>query len=134
MGFEIHGIDKTIRKFDRFKDVLPDRGQEAAEEYSEIVFDVSQILVPRDTGALADSGRTGVSDDTGSRRAAYVHYGNSSTDRVGVFYAAAVHERFDHYHAPPTQAKYVEQPLFAQVGQYRRLLDHYVTVAKNGSF
>lgn len=68
------------------------------------IFDKSQYYVPVKTQALKDSGF--IEAEVTSRGArAVVAYGKGGEPAYGVF----VHEMVDNYHAPPTQAKFLEQ-------------------------
>lgn len=134
MGIRWRGIPQAVAKIERFKEAIPDRAQDAAEDYVDLVKAQADVLVPKSTGALLGTGHTGIKSGAGTTRSAFVHYGDSSTDRVGVFYAAAVHERFSHRHAAPTQAKYVEQPLYETIPAGTRILAGYMWVAKRESF
>jgi hypothetical protein len=78
----------------------------AIYEEANVIFAKSQVLVPVDTGALRGSG--GVSAIQGSGQGMYVDifYGGPAAS-----YALYVHEIIGNYHKPPTQAKYLEQPV-----------------------
>lgn len=73
----------------------------------EEVFNESQVLVPRDTGALAASGRVVGPNVSAGGVEWYITYGND--DQVD--YAIYVHEILDNWHPAPTQAKFLEQPM-----------------------
>jgi hypothetical protein len=79
------------------------------ELYSEAneAFNKSQDLVPVDTGRLKSSGRVEMPVVTGNNVVVQIAYGTE--------YALPVHENLEAYHASPTQAKYLEQPVLAQI-------------------
>lgn len=85
---------------------------------AQTVFIETQVKVPKDTGALLASGNLST-NHRGSVFEWIIKYGNSNVDRIGVFYAAAVHER-PATHAAPTGTKYVEGPLMRSVAGWRR--------------
>lgn len=82
------------------------------------VFADTQREVPKDTGALAASGR--MDENTGGSVFTWnIQYGNSNVDRIGVYYAAAVHERAAR-HAAPTKMKFVEDPMVRSTPLWQR--------------
>lgn len=70
----------------------------------------SRVLVPVDTGILRGSAYVTDPDVRSGRISVSMGY---ATD-----YAAAVHERLDAVHNPPTQAKYLEKPLLEDLPEY----------------
>lgn len=88
---------------EQFEDVTP----ELMVEVLQPIFDESQVLVPKDTGALKDSGYLEiVSNSRGDQRVEMGYGKNGSPD-----YAVYVHEMVQIPHRPPTQAKFLEKPL-----------------------
>ncbi len=81
----------------------------------EPIFQESQRLVPVDRGPLKASGFIEVRKTAGGAQAAigYGRYGRPT-------YAAFVHERLDLRHAPPTQAKFLEEPIMKGIDTFRR--------------
>jgi hypothetical protein len=79
---------------------------QAIWEEANLIFARSQTLVPVDTGALRGSG--GVSAPQRGTNGYFVdiYYGGPAAP-----YALYVHEIIGNYHNPPTQAKYLEEPL-----------------------
>lgn len=75
-----------------------------------VVYPRTQELVPVDTGALKLTGHWRPMDpeDPTVELEAQIVYGEG--DPI-VDYAVLVHEILSSYHRPPTQAKYVEQPV-----------------------
>jgi len=84
----------------------------AAREALKPIFDESQRLVPVDTGRLKRSGELSVKR-TGGTIVAKIGYGREGKHIVD--YATKVHEVLTFRHAAPTQAKFLEQPLLAQM-------------------
>lgn len=90
-------------------------------------FDESQILVPVKTGALKASGFL----KTGKFRGvttAEIGYGAGGDP----FYATKVHEDLDVFHKPPTQAKFLEQPLRANINNIKNSVVFQLKEAING--
>lgn len=77
----------------------------AEEAGAHLLLEASLPLVPRDTGALAESGRVTREEGPG----AAVVYDAIAPD--GYCYAAIQHERTDYKHPRGGQAKYLEQPM-----------------------
>jgi hypothetical protein len=84
----------------------------------EPVFEESQRLVPVDTGRLKRSGFIETRKVAHGTVAA-VGYGRFGSPN----YAGFVHERVDIPHAPPTQAKYLEQAVQTKIGDFRRRVE-----------
>ena len=78
----------------------------AIYEEANVIFAKSQVLVPVDTGVLRGSG--GVSAPQMGSQGYFVDifYGGPAAS-----YALYVHEIIGNFHNPPTQAKYLEQPV-----------------------
>ena len=88
------------------KQQTPQAIAQAIYEEANVIFAKSQILVPVDTGILRGSG--GVSAPQMGNQGYFVDifYGGPAAP-----YAFFVHEIIGNYHNPPTQAKYLEQPV-----------------------
>lgn len=69
----------------------------------EVIYDQSQIYVPRATGRLAASGEMEVSK-FGDRIIGTISYGKGGNPQYAVF----VHEMIEVYHEPPTRAKFLQ--------------------------
>lgn len=87
---------------------------EALEYGVQPIYDLSQVYVPRKTEALANSGSIDASVTSRGARVV-VSYGKGGEPEYAVF----VHEMVDYYHAPPTQAKFLEQAVNEEVGNVR---------------
>lgn len=68
--------------------------------------ELAKDLTPVDTGALKNSGIVDLPVISGSDVAVKIGFGGAASD-----YAEVQHEELSYYHKPPTQAKYLEQPL-----------------------
>lgn len=97
-------LEKTKKRIDRY-------AKDEMEKMARTVFADTQAAVPRDTGALARSGNL-----TGRGFDWEIKYGNSDVDGVGVYYAAAVHNRRARH--PIGQMKYVEEPFINSIFQW----------------
>ena len=79
-------------------------------EEANVIFNESQKLVPVDTGALRASGFVHAPRNENNRTFVRVTYGGPAAH-----YALYVHENLYSTHTAPTQAKYLETPLYRQV-------------------
>lgn len=100
--------DNITRAVEGIKDLTP----EALEYGVQPIFDESQRQVPVKTHALKDSGFIDTSITSKGARAV-VAYGKGGKPGYGVF----VHEMVDYYHAPPTKAKFLEDPANAHMDE-----------------
>lgn len=105
-SFDLKGDLELQNVLKAAKDETPLAVAQAIWEEANLIFAKSQILVPVDTSALRGSG--GVSAPQRGNNGYYVDifYGGPAAP-----YALYVHEIIGNYHNPPTQAKYLEQPL-----------------------
>jgi hypothetical protein len=94
-------FDDLNEKISQMIDEVPDLVEKALFEEATIVLNMSQELVPVDTGRLRNTGRVTVEKVPNGFSAAITY----STD-----YAIYVHEDLTKYHKFPTQAKFLEQP------------------------
>lgn len=78
------------------------------------VFEESQYQVPVDTGALRSSGFITQPYVIGNQVAISIVYGQAAAP-----YALWVHEILEHYHKPPTKAKFLEDPLVDSLEDFR---------------
>lgn len=72
------------------------------------IMNASKVIVPVDTGALKNSGIVMPPERTGTGVMVSLGYGGAARD-----YAIYVHENLTARHAPPTRAKFLEDPLMA---------------------
>ena len=103
------------------KDKTPLAVAQAIWEEANLIFAKSQILVPVDTSALRGSG--GVSAPQMGNQGYFVDifYGGPAAP-----YALYVHEIIGNYHNPPTQAKYLEQPLVQAIPDIKNNLSRRI--------
>ena len=92
----------------------------------------SQRIVPVDTSTLKQSARVGEPEVFGAHVQVELGYGygaqvNPKTGQVAGQYAVPVHERLDQYHAPPTQAKFLERAMLDYADRYGPTLAAYIT-------
>lgn len=116
MGFELAGFDEFRDAFRRLKE----RGHEVADEgvkehLERTVKPLSDEMVPKLTLALLETARL----EPGKFGKGWsLIYGNSKVEDPSlVDYAAAVHEREDVHHAPPTGAKFLYKPMHETKGE-----------------
>lgn len=96
------------------------------------IFAESQIQVPVDTATLKASGRVMEPEIIGDEMVGVIGYayGSAVSPRTGRpvwAYALPVHERTEVHHAPPTKAKFLEDPALAYISQYEGTLAAYIT-------
>lgn len=130
------GISVTITGLDRFLARLA-----AAPMVAEIatagalyrvanrIFAESQREVPVDTGTLRASGHVTLPEQRGAELAVTIGYGGAAQA-----YAFIVHERLDAFHAPPTKAKYLEDPVNRERDRFREDMGAELRVALGGAF
>jgi hypothetical protein len=90
-------------------------GKDVVHETAETIFKTSQLVIPRQTGALAASGKV-VHQDTANVAVSVIGYGDSSTNpatgATTASYAVAKHEA-------PTNGKWLENAVLDCSGLYR---------------
>jgi hypothetical protein len=103
---DLFGDKELVNALKAGKENTPQAVAQAIWEEANVIFAKSQILVPVDTGVLRGSG--GVSAPQMGSQGYFVDifYGGPAAS-----YAFLVHEIIGNYHNPPTQAKYLEQPV-----------------------
>jgi hypothetical protein len=89
---------------------MPNVLEAALYQEATAIFEQSQKLVPVDTGALYSSGNVSQIMREGNRIFVRVGYGGPAAP-----YALYVHENLYAKHDAPTQAKYLETPLYRRV-------------------
>ncbi len=103
---DLFGDKELANALQAGKEQTPRAIAQAIYEEANVIFARSQVLVPVDTGILRGSG--GVSSPQQGDKGYFVDifYGGPAAP-----YALYVHEIIGNYHNPPTQAKYLEQPV-----------------------
>ncbi len=103
---DLFGDKELVNALKAGKEDTPQAIAQAIYEEANVIFARSQVLVPVDTGILRGSG--GVSSPQQGDKGYFVDifYGGPAAP-----YALYVHEIIGNYHNPPTQAKYLEQPV-----------------------
>lgn len=102
---EVTGVSSLKRKLTKALREHNERVAKALEEAGIKLLELSQPLVPVDTGLLKSTGKV-TRRREGWDAVVEVSYGNDKA-----FYATWVHEDLDAFHLAGTQAKYLEQPL-----------------------
>jgi len=126
--FDLNGDEQLVKALKSGKEKSPQAIAQAIWEEANMIFAKSQILVPVDTGVVRGSG--GVSAPQMGSQGYFVDifYGGPAAP-----YALYVHEIIGNYHNPPTQAKYLEQPLMeAMDGLQSRLKGRIVDIIEKG--
>ena len=103
---ELFGDKELVNALNAGAENTPQAIAQAIYEEANVIFAKSQVLVPVKTGVLRGSG--GVSAPQMGNQGYFVDifYGGPAAS-----YALYVHEIIGNYHNPPTQAKYLEQPV-----------------------
>ena len=103
---DLFGDKELVNALKAGEEDTPQAIAQAIWEEANVIFAKSQVLVPVDTGVLRGSG--GVSSPQMGTAGYFVDvfYGGPAAP-----YALFVHEIIGNYHNPPTQAKYLEQPV-----------------------
>lgn len=97
------GAGALSRLFGFLRRSKAQRFEATVREVTEEIFQESQRLVPVDTGALKRSGKYEV-QGKGFSASGVISY--------DTHYAVYVHEDLTKHHAPPTQAKFITQPMY----------------------
>ena len=101
---------------------------QAIYEEANLIFARSQVLVPVDTGVLRGSGGVSAPQKGTTGYFVDIFYGGPAAS-----YALYVHEIIGNYHKPPTQAKYLEQPLMEALPQIQNNLSRRIMhIVRNG--
>ncbi len=97
MAKVLHG-PRLVHKLKALRTKIPRKVAQGVVRAAQFLLEKSQEIVPVDTGELKESGHI----ETTKNSAAVVYEAE---------HAVIVHEDLDARHEPPTQAKYVEEPL-----------------------
>lgn len=117
---EFHGLNELIKTLEKAEKEVSEKAKETVSSNIKKVFEETQRRVPVRTEALKKSGRIEWGDETGNHISASIVYGDSEVDRIGVYYAAAVHEVLDAKHEVPTGPKYVELPIIEAKESFKK--------------
>jgi len=125
---ELFGDKELINALKKGGEKSPHAIAQAIWEEANLIFAKSQVLVPVDTGVLRGSGGVSAPQQGPQGYFVDVFYGGPAAP-----YALFVHEIIENYHKPPTQAKYLEQPLMeAQAELQSRIKDRIISIIKEG--
>lgn len=110
MGLQFDGLEEFRDAFKRLRDNSRNELSNTVRDHLENdVFPKTQEKVPVETGALKSTGRV---EDGSTPGEHVIWYGDSAVNNDAlVDYAAAVHEIGHARHDPPTQYKFVQEPL-----------------------
>ena len=103
--------------YKNFVNHLDESGIEILKNALTPAFEESLELVPKDTSALSDSGYL-ESRKLRNRSVVEIGYARGGNPHYGVF----VHENLEVFHEPPTQAKFLEQPLAERSDEIRQTI------------
>lgn len=89
----------------------------ALEKGAHEIMAEADFLIPKDTLTALHSGRVLPVEDHGDALSITFGYGyggevNPKTGRTAAEYVVPLHEILEAHHEPPTQAKFLEQPVF----------------------
>lgn len=115
------------KRFEQVIDSIEGVTEDAIEAGLQMILDASQELVPVDTGALKASGFIRVFRTRG-RVSGVVGYAAGGNP----YYAAIVHENLEMYHAPPTQAKFLEEAVNRNEHAFRDIVVAHMETSVNG--
>jgi hypothetical protein len=100
---------------------------QAIWEEANLIFARSQTLVPVDTGVLRGSGGVSAPQRGIDGYFVDIYYGGPAAP-----YALYVHEIIGNYHNPPTQAKYLEEPLVQAIPEIQKnIAGRIIHILKN---
>lgn len=122
MGMKLRGAIAAANGFERLKKNLPDEASKGIEKSTRLLMVNSQKEVPRKTEQLAHTAHFVEISTTGMKRSRAVRYGEPGEGPGVIDYAAAVHEILKAKHAPPTKAKFVEDPLVNGIPDFKRFI------------
>ena len=91
------------------------------------IFAESQREVPVEFGTLRASGLVSEPEHRGLETVVQISYGGAASE-----YAYFVHERLDLTHAPPTKAKYLEDPATRGQAEFFASYGEAISVAMQG--
>lgn len=109
------GINKLEKEFSKKIKDIKHGSSEGLVEAGKYLLELSQPLVPVDTGRLKESGRVVEDDD-----AVYVTY-EAFNPENGYEYAPIQHESLD-FHHNVGQAKYLEEPFMMSIDELVKIV------------
>lgn len=122
------GEERLLAVLSRLENAEQALGRALYEEANRI-FNLSQALVPVDTGTLRSSGQVALPEQSSRGTSVTIGYGGAASG-----YAVYVHERLDLNHPNGGQAKFLEEPVMAAVdGIAARLADTLDSIAKGAA-
>ncbi len=121
MGMRVLGLIKARSAFTRMEREMKKGAEDSVDGAIDELKKESGIQIPKKTNALVGTQQVVVHSDSGSRVSKGVKYGEPGEGDGVIDYAAAVHEILKASHAPPTKAKFMEDPLFQGIPQNKRI-------------
>ena len=129
--FDTSKLEKQLRGAMKHFD---DHGDKAVEDTAQDIYDETQVRVPKETGALAGTGRIERNTRGPHEFSRSIWYGEPGEGPEIIDYAAAVHEILDAQHASPTGPKYVEQPLIEAIPDFKKTVAEEMQKAVKEAF
>lgn len=112
-GVSFVGLPALLSKFMRAQVLAATVAQRGIYARALSIFQKSQVLVPVEFGTLRSSGTISQPRQTSGGWEVEIGYGGAASE-----YAIYVHEITSNYHAPPTQAKFLEQPAMEEAARF----------------
>lgn len=123
MTWQFKGIRKLEKEFNKKSKDIKHSSSEGLENAAKYLLELSQPLVPVDTGRLKESGKAFMADE----KTAFVTY-EAFNPENGYEYAPIQHEALD-FHHNVGQAKYLEEPFLQNMD---KLVDTIAVKVKEG--
>lgn len=122
---QARGLERELKRiFEQFKNMSPTIIIKALQP----TFAMTQVEVPRDTGELAASGYLQETSDRG-KPSVEMGYGYRNSPN----YAQLVHENMNAYHPGHTKAKFLQDPVMADLNNiFMRLAENYRILLMTG--
>lgn len=126
----LEGYEATLKAFGAVRDIgasgQPRAGQAPViaptlERAANMIWERSQLYVPKDTHRLEDNSWVEVSGRGLGAEAKIVY---------ATWYAVYVHEVMEYYHEPPTQAKYLERATLELRGTITSMMWRAMSIAR----
>jgi hypothetical protein len=107
MKGEIQGVSRLLQVFENRRKQAPLELREKLHDAGDVILAKALYYVPKDTLALAKSGRVSVAGDAVTDKMEVTVEFGGDVDGTVLDYVVFVHEDMEAYHAPPTCAKFL---------------------------